>query len=115
MCGNHKISSTKLDFVTSIGGTHMFEHANMHAQLTAPKKDLLFCYPPDKRSKPSVISSMYPTYRQLAYVLKICQKVAYYSAIPGHMVNIMHLAHHDTLCPIDGIDFYLARDSQRSH
>jgi hypothetical protein len=49
---------------------------------------------------------MYPAYRQLAYVLKdtICQKVDY-SAIPGHMVNIMHLAHPDAIRPIDGIDF----------
>jgi hypothetical protein len=54
----------------------MLEHENMHAQINAPKEDLLFCYPADKRSKPGVISSMYPAYRQLAYVLKdtICQK-----------------------------------------
>jgi hypothetical protein len=97
MCGNHKISSTKLDFATSLSGTQLFEH----------EEDLLFCYPADKRSKPGVISSMYPAYRQLAYVLKdtICQKAGDYSAIPGHMVNIMRLAHHDTLRPVDGIDF----------
>jgi hypothetical protein len=59
MCGNHKISSTKLDFVASLGGTHWFEHENMHVKLTTPKEDLLFCYPADKRSKPGVISSMY--------------------------------------------------------
>jgi hypothetical protein len=106
MCGNHKISSTKLDFVTSLGGTHMFEHENMHAKLTAPKEDLLFCYPADKRSKPGVISSMYLAYRQLAYVLKdtIYQKAGDYSAIPDHMVNIMRLAHPDALRRVDGID-----------
>jgi hypothetical protein len=70
MCGNHKISSTKLAFATALGGSSWFEHENMHAQLNAPKEDLLFCYPADKRSKPGVISSMYTAYRQLAYVLK---------------------------------------------
>jgi hypothetical protein len=50
---------------------------------------------------------MYPAYRQLAYVLKdtICQKAGDYSTIPCHMVNIMRLAHHDTLRPVDGTDF----------
>jgi hypothetical protein len=50
---------------------------------------------------------MYPAYRQLAYVLKdtICQKAGDYSAIPGHMVNIMRLAHPNAIRPVDGIDF----------
>jgi hypothetical protein len=108
-CGNHKISSTKLAFATALGGSSWFEHENMHAQLNAPKEDLLFCYPTDKRSKPGVISTMYPAYCQLAYVLKdtIYQKAGDYSAIPGHMVNIMHLAHPDAIRPVDGIDFIL--------
>jgi hypothetical protein len=116
MCGNHKISSTKLDFATSLGGTRLFEHENMHAQLTAPKEDLLFCYPADKRRKPGVISSMYPAYRQLSHVLKdtICQKTGDYSAIPGHMVTIMRLAHHDALRLIDGIDFFGKRYTKES-
>jgi hypothetical protein len=86
MCGNHKISSTKLAFVTALGSSSWFEHENMHAQLITPKEDLLFCYPADKRSKPGVISTMYPTYRQLAYVLKdtICQKAGDYSDTRPH-------------------------------
>jgi hypothetical protein len=85
----------------------MLENENMYAQLNAPKENLMLCYPADKRRKPGVISSMYPAYRQLAYVLKdtICQKAGDYSAIPGHMVNIMRLAQPDALRPIDGIDF----------